>query len=379
MGKYGRNDLCSCGSNKKYKLCCIKNKVYHDNTGFFLDETYYYKTYFPIYNSSGFVPNLLVQFLITLPYAIPFVDGMCHLMNFKDFAISFRFNEIAVDEGYKYGVLKDEGVINRYLTKVEMTYATNLSFDMYKEQNKKFLNEFFDVLLLKLNLLVSAYQILKKDIDVHYLTKEMLQMSIITRIIPIKDWNKQEFNLFMVHTNIPYKKERITYDDQAEIIRHCEIIEQEINPFVLAENFILNSKRFFNSGYYLESIIYAQTGVETFIRALYKEFLIDEDVTTSDIINILEDTPFMSIIKKEMPKRLGGVWDITREDCEVYKWYNSTYLLRNKVVHSGYIPNYIEADVAIFQVIELRYYIKKLLDTKNKKYPLISAYFTFKE
>lgn len=70
-----------------------------------------------------------------------------------------------------------------------------------------------------------------------------------------------------LHVNIPYKKERITKEEQLEILRHTEIIGLEINPFVVAENFFLNAKRFFKTGFYLETIIYSQTGIETFVRA----------------------------------------------------------------------------------------------------------------
>ena len=71
-----------------------------------------------------------------------------------------------------------------------------------------------------------------------------------------------------------------------------------------------------------------------------------------------------------------GLGTITREDTEVGKWYKDTYVLRNRVVHSGYMPIFNETKNAISHAIELKQHVMKLLRTKVVKYPKINSYFS---
>ena len=44
----------------------------------------------------------------------------------------------------------------------------------------------------------------------------------------------------------------------------------------------------------------------------------------------------MSMSKRELSNRLGGIWDITKLGTPINNWYRSTYLLRDRVTHAGY-------------------------------------------
>lgn len=83
----------------------------------------------------------------------------------------------------------------------------------------------------------------------------------------------------------------------------------------------------------------------------------------------------MKIVKSELPKYLGGKWDISKEGTEICNWNNDTYLLRNRVVHAGIIPNFHETDNAIASANALRLYIVGLIYENKNKYPKLSSYF----
>lgn len=382
MSKEGRNGSCSCGSGKKYKQCCLnkEDNAERKNEEFSMSEEEFKTKYLPIYTSKGSNPFTLVQFSIVLPYEVPFKEDICCTMINQDgSAISLKFTDIEVDDGYKYGVSKGENFAKVNFSRVEMTYASIESFEEIKRDTEKFLNEYFDLLLDNLNILILSYQISKKDTDVYFITKEMLAICLVARIVKVDDWSKLEHFMFMVHENMSYIKEKITMQESQEIIRHCGLIISGVNPFIVSENFILNAKRFFKNGFYQEAVIYTQTGIETFIKALLVEFLNDEKASESEIDKKLETTSFINIIKKEIASRIGGTWDITRQDTEVGKWHVDTYMLRNRIVHTGYRPRFNEVEQAICSAIEVREYIIKLIEIKKVKYKLLNSYFFVRE
>lgn len=85
-----------------------------------------------------------------------------------------------------------------------------------------------------------------------------------------------------------------------------------------------------SEGFYDEAVISIQTSIEILIRIIYREVLICSGTSELDIEKILEDESFMSVVKKQLAKYIGGVWDITREETPIGKWYNNTYKIRNK-------------------------------------------------
>lgn len=70
-----------------------------------------------------------------------------------------------------------------------------------------------------------------------------------------------------------------------------------------------------------------------------------------------------------MSKRLGGVWDISKEGSEIRNWYDRCYSLRNRVVHIGYTPELNETEQAINEAKTFVFYIVQLITRKRKTYP----------
>ncbi len=129
-----------------------------------------------------------------------------------------------------------------------------------------------------------------------------------------------------------------------------------------------------SNGFYEDSVINANIAVESYIRNLYKYFITFENPQKSDE-EILNDMPFMTILKKEICNRLGGRWDVTQKETEIGQWYINTYILRNRIVHGTRKINYNQAKKSWQSTNECIKYIKTLVLDKKNKYPTLSEYF----
>lgn len=372
--KPGRNKPCPCGSGKKYKKCCDDNARSQFDKFFSMTKMDYIENYLPHYSNSNLSPNTLIQFVILLPYEIPIYESLCKTMIFKDHCISIRFSDFTKNEPYWYIDETDNISFDKNYTKLELTYVIEDEYDTVLEEKEEYLNISFERLIEEVNLLIAAYQVSQKDSDVHYVTKDMLETMIPSRIIKNEDWQTDE-GYFRLHMNIEYNKDKIGNDEMEEIIRTNVLMLSGVNPFAYFETLTLTAKRYFNNGFYQEAVIYAQISVETLIRTLYREFLIHEEVNEDKIETLMEKTSFMSMIKSELPPRVGGNWDLNKESSKPNLWYEFTYKLRNRIIHSGYMPSFKEADEAVYNAIEFKLWVVKQVRSKKKKYPKISEYF----
>ena len=370
--KVGRNDKCPCGSGKKYKQCCL-NKDTGINNLFILTKEVYEKDFLPVYNLDIYRPKMFIEFEVVLPFHIPMDISRTITLGCDEGYFSFRFDMVTTNDSYKYP--SDTPILNIHLTKILMMAAVDLDYADFLGDTEKYYNYYFDIALEELNKIVISYMTTKKDEDCHYLTKEMLQSIVFVRTTDLETW-ENNMELFMLHPYVPFEKELLNENDIQEIGRMYAIVLSEINPFSTGERYALFARRYFKQGFYHEALLYAQISVEVFIRQLYKELLREVDGKTNEEINeILEDTSFMTIIKKKLPHYLGGNWDITKETTEAGKWHKNTYELRNKATHTGRIPTFSEADQAAHDAIEFRQFILKRIKANKKEYPKLNEYF----
>ncbi|MBP1927179.1 hypothetical protein J2Z76_003052 [Sedimentibacter acidaminivorans] len=369
--KTGRNESCPCGSGKKYKYCCLNKK---GEEPFILTKEVYEKDFLPVYNIDKCYPKTFVEFDIVLPFHIPMYISQTFTCGMEFGYLSFRFDMITTNDSYRYPLGKNIPTLNIHKTKILMMGAVDLDYETVLGDSEKYYNEFFDLLLEQLNKIVLSYMVSKKDEDCHYLTKEMFPATIMVRTTNLETW-ENDMGLFMLHMNVPYEKNPLTEDEIYNFKRLQGIVVWEKNPFVAGEQHMFSARRNFKQGFYMEAVNLAQTSVEVLIRILYKELLIDEGKTEVEIEEVLENTAFMNIIKKKLASYIGGSWDITKVDTEVGKWYKNTYLLRNKVTHTGKIPSFKEVDEAIYDAIEFKKFIISRVKLNKKKYPKINEYF----
>ena len=181
----------------------------------------------------------------------------------------------------------------------------------------------------------------------------MLFPIVLMNIVNLEE-RKSDLNLFIIHMNAPYKKESIKHENIYDWLRLYNIYNEQSNPLIHSESYVLKANRKLREVYYDEAIISIQTNIEILIRIIYREVLLDSDINEVDLENKLEDESFMSIVKRELQKYIGGTWDVTREETPIWNWYYKTYKTRNKIVHAGYYPTFEEACSAIDSAKELR-------------------------
>ena len=106
------------------------------------------------------------------------------------------------------------------------------------------------------------------------------------------------------------------------------------------------------------------------IRNLFGYFIVFENQLSSqnEIEEKIENTAFITMVKTEIPKRLGGSWDFTRNNTPIYNWYEYTYMLRNKIVHGSRRIEYKGADDSIKYANEFLSWINSLIKQKKKQY-----------
>jgi len=372
MSKKERNRRCDCGSGKKYKNCCINNNTESHTQ---LSKKSYEKDYLPALEKWNFEPQTVIEFPFTLPFHIPMYLPNTFSYVKGDISISIRFEiiEESLDDKYLFNFNKT--LVKSYFSKVSIVIGLLKKVDQI-ENYEEVMTKYFDLGLIELNKFLICYMNKLKDDSVHYITKEMLAPVILVRFIDTNDWEEDNNLLLILHPYHSCKKEQLSIDELDDIITKFTIISEDVNPFLINERYVLFARRYRKLGFYNEAAIYIQISIETLIRTIYKEILKIKEDDDEELKRILEDTSFMSIVKKELPHLLGGNWNINDISNPAGQWYQYVYKLRNRVIHTGYMPNFDELDKALYYGTEFRVFIVELLNKKKKVYPKLSEMLT---
>ena len=119
-----------------------------------------------------------------------------------------------------------------------------------------------------------------------------------------------------------------------------------------------------------DAIISFQVAAETLLFDTYRMLLVDEGRPSTQISSELEtEIPFKSLVTKKLPSKLGGQWDITREETAVGYYWKKLYLIRNSVVHTGLSAHGGHAGDAQGAYWKLRDHLEERLWAKHNSYP----------
>ncbi|WP_337814572.1 hypothetical protein [Intestinibacter sp.] len=318
----------------------------------------------------------LIQFMVRLPYYIPIQDEtVLNIYGSENYICTFLFKSINLEKPLFSVANKDDSLFaDKKYTLVESIYITNKVLD----NDEKVMNEIFDKLIETLNDIILSIIIKTKNTKIYRVNVQMLEPCSLYRIINLKSGEESESGLFLLNHNVEIEEELITLQEIPEILSlYKNVIENKVNLFITSEEIMMRTLRYRDDGFNKECIILAQLSVESFIRTLYREFLLNEGNDEITIEKEMNDVPFMSIVKKEMSKRIGGKWNI-KGYGDVGNWYRDTYLKRNRVIHGGFEPSLEEGELAVQRAIQIRSYIINLLKNKSKQYPDIVRYFIYK-
>ncbi|WP_026966581.1 hypothetical protein [Algoriphagus terrigena] len=338
------------------------------------EETYNksFKNLFEKLNVSG---KFLFQTKIELPFQIPVPDGYCVISDFdnrSEYWSILYFTSRNIENQVR---IFDKSVpLNTKKTEVTLcVVGSEFKFDSFEKDGvERILSDehtyFFDKSLDHLNAVILAYSVHFQDEYVYQITKFDLPPFCGYELINTTEWSVESI-LFVLHNNIDVNLNEIT-------LKQCDALQNFSNHiisneymFLLPEKYLLLAKNKLNKGLYSEAVTFAQTAIEVKIKRLFYYFLNVEGLYEDEIIEVMENTTFMSMIKKELSKRLGGIWDITKEGSEIGNWYEKCYSLRNRVVHVGFIPELYETEQALKYAKIFAFYIIQLIEKKKKTYP----------
>lgn len=339
-----------------------------------IEETYN-KSFKGLFEHFGIDQQFILQTKIELPFHLPVPDGYGVISNFDDRKEYWSFLFFSSQKIDKNITIFNESIpLKTKRTEINLCIVgPEFKFDSYKKEGLDITlsdehSYFFDKSLDHLNAIITAYSIHFQDEYVYQLTKFDLPPLCGYELINTADWSVESI-LFALHSKIDVELKEITIDQCNALQSFSNHIISNEYMFLLTEKYFLLAKNRLNKGWFSEAVIFAQTALEVKIKRLFYYFLETEGLNKNDINEAIENTPFMSMIKKEISKRIGGVWDITKEGSEIKNWYDRCYSLRNRVVHTGHIPLLTETEQALNDAKTFAFYIVQLITNKKKTYP----------
>lgn len=145
--------------------------------------------------------------------------------------------------------------------------------------------------------------------------------------------------------------------------------EQEIrnllaksDPIPLFEEFMMNARSLLDERNWRASAIEIQTAFEIFVASHVRNYYTGRRTPKTALDKIMK-CGFMNLLTTHLNRATGKTF--TRGQPHYDQWLNDTYLLRNKVVHEGYIPSQQEAYNAVIAVEQTLEY---LLGRRPDKY-----------
>lgn len=322
----------------------------------------------PLYNNYDYDINSLLEFEITLPFFIPFADNSLFCFSKKEYILHFLYKQIK-EKKTIYGH-KNLPLENHY-TKV--TIGISYNSNIFKNQDIN--NIFFDIALKELNNQITAYTIYTKDESCYFLTKEMLFPFLIQNIVDLKKEHCKKY-LFILHTNLSSEKKELVPEDLNNITRLHLIYSGNLNPLIRSQIYVLKARKNMREGFYDVAVINIQIYIEIIIRLVYKEILLSSSLDKEEINNKLDKIDFKTLVTSELQIHLGGTWDRTKKGTKINSWYDNTYIIRNKIVHNGYYPNFNEVTLAIDSAMEFSDFIFNRIRKNKTRYQKLNSYFT---
>ncbi|TQI71200.1 hypothetical protein JM79_2127 [Gramella sp. Hel_I_59] len=281
---------------------------------------------------------------IELPFHIPVQDGYNTFQPFEDLNFSSMLYFSSRKKVYSVRVYDGVEDVDTKVTVVNLClFSEKFDFtEIESEDNPKktFVPElqfYFSKSLEHLNSIITAYAIHFQDKDVYNLTRFDLNEIQSFEHIRTRDWKVKNWILSNPN-NININKETLSKRQLGNLVRFHDYLVTNDYIFYIPEKYILNAHFKLKSGLFSESIIFSQIAIEVKIKKLYRYFLEKGQIAIGEIDDLIEKTAFKTLIKTEIPTRLGGNWDLTLEYSEVTNWYNRTYKIRNRIVHSGFEP-----------------------------------------
>lgn len=338
-------------------------------------------------------PTFIIQYGIILPFDLPFEGkefALNYLLGENHCQINYNCQSIKQNKDLFFGFIKQKAKkYDSYYTRCEISILLenpyihfneidcNLKEDMISVKNKNGKTEMedffnctsrvfktFDFLrnlsIDKLNEVIIKYAFVVDDDSVRTVTKDNIEYASHFRGIDIETW--ETFNWMTLHSiyGIPKEKKELSNEKFATALEMANMNHQFDSYFAHFQN----ARFLLSQGNAIQSIVEFNTASEELVSTIILMNWVNEtNMTEEEISEKFENTPFKKRINSELPKILGGQWNIKDEKTVVGAWFIKTYDLRNRIVHGGYTPD----DHEIFEAVSCEYdFINYVIELMNK-------------
>lgn len=293
-------------------------------------------------------PTVVVQFGIVVPYFIPFADKRQLSFSIDDNAgLVMVHSRVDMPATYNDGATNAYPLLgNSFLSRFEMIYLGVQGSD----NTEQLLDRVVDVVVEKLNALVRSYAAVVYIRDAYGFSREMLNPHTFYKLYSYPSWDvPQSEALYKIHESIPLQR-----SISPELLDSVVALAESGGPqsvFSLSYDLMAMAHNYLRSGRYREAIIQMQTGVETFMRALYRELKLASGSPP------LTNLAYSDVFKFHLPRTLGLSLDINNPG-KAMDWHSHCYLKRNNVVHGGHDATRTEAKLALEVATDLIKYMR---------------------
>jgi len=321
----------------------------------------------PYFAHIGFKAEALSVFCLTLPFWVPVPDGSSYTFpGDSDLSkVTLYFSSVSKPLEIHFAYDAMQSPLSVRCSVVELIYSSSVR---PVDLDSAYLTKCFDVCLERLNTFVSAYIALSKDYRAYRLSPQMFDPLLACTHFDLPKWDQPRSGAFMLHTQIPTDPSELSPEEVGRLVRLAYIRMNSLNPLMTAVELMVAAKRHLHSGFYAEAVMVAQASVESFVRTAFRLALSAEGVEDHVVTELLENTAFMMMIKKELPPRFGGNWNLAGSG-PVATWYAGTYRLRNRVSHGGYIPQFQESLEAIESACIFQSFLAERIKINKERYP----------
>lgn len=323
-----------------------------------------------------FAPTALAQFATVLPFNMAIAPAFSLLTSLdEESAAHLLITRVPVSLRFPAGAVVSGKIdLPETRTKLELTYISEYEVYLseqseFQDEHLAFLNFALSACIETANQIILAYQLITGDDRPRRLSLEALESLSFARIVPLPEWDNLLTGIY-VHRKDPILPpadlDEKTTDQLSDLFLQVAV---EPNAIFIAEEIALAASQHLRYGRWAESVIYSQVSVETMLRALIGS-LIDEE--TADKKEDEEDEPFQSLkalVRGEFHHRLGGDWNLDNQNGPVGRWWQQTYMLRNRIAHTGHIPSAEAAKRALEAAEEFRHWLAERVGKKARKYP----------
>jgi hypothetical protein len=313
----------------------------------------------PATNKEAFTAESVFQVQMVLPFSIPMEDDAIFVKSGVNYHVIFLFKRIDYSRSFEQNlpVLPFYRHPNKAaLTYVELAYIS--AKKMHDDVNiKNDSSSIMNKLMVEINeLLVGlSYQTLSPNI--HRVTRPMLNNATYFRVFGIDDWDNNMVGFLTINFTAIVAKEPNNLTP-LDIETLHEIISYSRQKLRISENFALDALRHYTLGLNKESVINIQTAVESFLYTIYIMNLVVGGLSEKEAFMKADKLALKNLINHGHLEFITGCeWKTDDMNHICGKWYQTSYAMRNKIVHAGYEPSGPKAREAIETALVFREHV----------------------